>query len=1803
MQSPDIQTCYVPSCTPWSCNPPTSHGGGSQACQPDLSHRKIIQYNHHVPGITGLGYPLDPVGGHGTHVAGTVAGAAGSAFAGEFNGTAKGAKIVFDDISPDGWSLSGIPYDLNDLFSHSYEAGARIHSNSWGSWGSSYTIASMEVDQFMYDHDDFLVVFAAGNAGPVLSSVGSPATSKNILSVGSSSNTRDSYVEHGFATYYNLSMHVWGNHNDGNQGRLEKLVDILPANFGADLSSNAESIYTDGMTIFDAMGATRRELKRFCTEPSIEIGGCEVYQSNQTTPAWTVLSSISTHGDPKSALQLDATWHTIYGGPSCDDCYEKIPDFGFDFCILGENIRDSTFVGSNSYITFGAGFWYWYDFDSIMATTLRMGAGDQSYQRVYGKYFNESNVQGYVVRFEGTASRWGQTGNPNIIWEVAFLSNQTIITSVPVFLGCSLVGSCDFSLYSDSARPVLTLGYQSFSVMMTGISQPSTPGIQSAPHQLSETGFLLVLNFEYIHYFGFTCKPDVFSYHAARSNFTGVIFGSTWVGSPATSMKGDSSVTSNVTIPVMSISNIDTEFIVSGFSLQCSSTSSSFLRIVNAQGTLPIINNERSDRKFTHEDLSFFSSRGPTFPDFRNKPDIVAPGQDIWSANSDGLAGSYQCGAPGESDSSILSMSGTSMAAPGVAGAAALVRQYYVEGFHVSGVKNVTAGFQPSSALVKASILQSGSQIRYQWLNRSRPAPPLQWSSQSHSPSYEQGYGLMDLSSALSFADSMFKSFPIDRQLLDHGSHHDVCFTTSAGSVDANLRASLVWTDPPGYPYAAKALVNNLDLSITAVMSPGSVPHYFYGNAPNSGERYLDSINNAEQVTIKAVPASTLIVVRVTGTDVPEAPQAFALLVSGPVVRIDCPESVPVCENGCSGHGTCVGGVCVCDSNYDGVDCNIVTCGNGRISGDEQCDDGNQHDNDGCSSSCLVERGFKCQQSYLDPARCSKCDCGCLYLTENTGVIISNGSSSSSYWVLCESEIDRSGWEGEETQIAVESLSLGSYIIFGLPCHGPAYGGVEMEGCWMESFYYRPESGMQSWRTAFAKFNGMHAIRVPFSKIRVRVYTVNSESHVITYGPAVHDVCGDGIIDSPETCDDRNTASGDGCSWRCWQECDYNNCCMVDLPRNGNMRFEDEWLRLSLPGHEFSTDSSCVELRLPAHDEEEMTTMLDVLVHEKYYSEICPFWGQERPLTLVGPEGLLAASDTIPNNTSRTWINLTATGHGRYVVPDLGFDFCLLGQNVRRSIEVHQDSFVTFGLNATVDHAGGWNPTNPPAPTLFLNTDGTQYRAYNYVSRVFATSLIENSSQHSRRGYLVRFEGRYLSFPYTVSSYATLMWEITFFEDNTLHVAMARGNDVVDFTHSMLTDGNGNTIVRLGALKNVSNILQPTPGCGVSQTPQPCSMLKVQSQNFSNTVSSTRKFRSSQGFVVTHSSKATANPWRMPIDMVFWEGFPLAQCGNGVLDAPVLSLNSVNCQVTNSSQRVCRQNITLPVVSAHDSNATMLVDIQVESDLFDALWQSSITDVYINGTRIGGNYLSGSNRLECGQFKQIVEYQVPSDISQDQSPGPRTIAIEIHFLHNLGNYGGGVPCFCSGCNRMVLNAKINLKRQAALEECDDANRANGDGCSSNCLLEPGADCSGATIHSGPSVCSGGSEGEPCSKCLVELPYEKMHWGQDQRYLSCSLPMKWGEILKARFTNCSVSFKTGGLGNLLVKESFESWLCLYDHPCASNYKHDPYFCFVYDEQMMRFVPWGENAELQLVNLHDNQRVMDVKNQRNQHLRSF
>ncbi len=136
--------------------------------------------------------------GHGTHVAGSVLGRGELSLDKALRGGAYEAGLHVQSIaSRSGWGLS-VPTNLNDLFKEAYEKGARVHTNSWGSTRrlGSYSVYESQADEFMWNHPDFLILFAAGNSGRDnnrdgrvdLSSVSSPAGAKNIVAVGASEN-------------------------------------------------------------------------------------------------------------------------------------------------------------------------------------------------------------------------------------------------------------------------------------------------------------------------------------------------------------------------------------------------------------------------------------------------------------------------------------------------------------------------------------------------------------------------------------------------------------------------------------------------------------------------------------------------------------------------------------------------------------------------------------------------------------------------------------------------------------------------------------------------------------------------------------------------------------------------------------------------------------------------------------------------------------------------------------------------------------------------------------------------------------------------------------------------------------------------------------------------------------------------------------------------------------------------------------------------------------------------------------------------------------------------------------------------------------------------------------------------------------------------------------------------------------------------------------------------------------------------------------------------------------------------------
>lgn len=148
--------------------------------------------------------------GHGTHVAGSVLGngrnsnsnPANHDYASSHAGIAPEAEMVFQSTLSDDGSLGGIPNDLTQLFQQAFDSGARIHTNSWGNtsgWGN-YSAGAFQADQFVWDHPEMVILFAAGNNGVDANSDGvidqdsisPPSTAKDVITVGASENLRPS---------------------------------------------------------------------------------------------------------------------------------------------------------------------------------------------------------------------------------------------------------------------------------------------------------------------------------------------------------------------------------------------------------------------------------------------------------------------------------------------------------------------------------------------------------------------------------------------------------------------------------------------------------------------------------------------------------------------------------------------------------------------------------------------------------------------------------------------------------------------------------------------------------------------------------------------------------------------------------------------------------------------------------------------------------------------------------------------------------------------------------------------------------------------------------------------------------------------------------------------------------------------------------------------------------------------------------------------------------------------------------------------------------------------------------------------------------------------------------------------------------------------------------------------------------------------------------------------------------------------------------------------------------------------------
>lgn len=253
-----------------------------------------------------------------------------------------------------------------------------------------------------------------------------------------------------------------------------------------------------------------------------------------------------------------------------------------------------------------------------------------------------------------------------------------------------------------------------------------------------------------------------------------------------------------------------------------------------------------------------YSGRGPS-ADGRIKPDLVAPAW-VPGAAGDGNVETGNCNL-------VEPVAGTSWAAPLVSGAAALVRQYFRDGFYPSGEAKASDRLEPSAALVKATLIASARAVpRIATSSGERNAAPV--------PSYEQGFGFPVLDRALHFTGEIRKLRVIDRpgeQGLATGEIIEMRLTLRAGEP---LEVALAWTDPVAVGAGGTALVNDLDLE---VVDPHSIAHF--GNAGLNGPA-PDRVNNVEKVVIES-PVAGEWIVRVRASEVGAGRQGFAVVAAG----------------------------------------------------------------------------------------------------------------------------------------------------------------------------------------------------------------------------------------------------------------------------------------------------------------------------------------------------------------------------------------------------------------------------------------------------------------------------------------------------------------------------------------------------------------------------------------------------------------------------------------------------------------------------------------------------------------------------------------------------------------------------------------------------------------------------------------------------------------------------------------------------------------------------------------------------------
>ncbi len=220
--------------------------------------------------------------------------------------------------------------------------------------------------------------------------------------------------------------------------------------------------------------------------------------------------------------------------------------------------------------------------------------------------------------------------------------------------------------------------------------------------------------------------------------------------------------------------------------------------------------------------ISYFSSTGPV-KNGRIKPDIVAKGYAVKSVGYD-------------SDDSYLYMSGTSMAAPAVTGAVALLQEEYMK---INNSKTMRED------VAKAIIVNGAKDLGRE------------------GPDYEFGFGLLDSLEAVKIIDTMNTDKSLVK-IMELASEQKHIYDLNISSLSL-FKSTLCWIDPAESTGEEGELVNDLDLRI---IDEDYKTVYSYSLDPDNPERIASSdkfnrVDNVEQIVTKLPKGNYKLIVTV----------------------------------------------------------------------------------------------------------------------------------------------------------------------------------------------------------------------------------------------------------------------------------------------------------------------------------------------------------------------------------------------------------------------------------------------------------------------------------------------------------------------------------------------------------------------------------------------------------------------------------------------------------------------------------------------------------------------------------------------------------------------------------------------------------------------------------------------------------------------------------------------------------------------------------------------------------------------------